>query len=348
MADTTSAPRMLATVPVPQCPVCGERASSKLHRGLRDRVFGVAPGEWNLRHCMNCATARLDPRPADEAIAGLYGAYYTHEPPRPNIAPAGRLPAALRALRNSHLNARLGYRLTPAWAPGRIVGRLAPPLAAIAERGVRSLPLGERLLDVGCGNGQFVAEAAAAGWRASGIDLDRVSIESGRAAGLDLAVESIQERAAREPGAFDAVTMSHVIEHVADPVGFLCCARDLLRVGGYLWIATPNLAAAGHRLFGRHWVHLDPPRHLVLFDRRALERAQHLAGLERVLTLRPTPTAGASFQISDAIRRGVCPANDTRDAGAAVRLAALAADLLAQADRRHADELVTLARRPAD
>ncbi len=127
---------------------------------------------------MTCKTARLDPRPADGAISRLYATYYTHEQPQPNIAPAGKVAAALRALRNAHVNARLGYRLEPAWAAGRIGGRMLAPLAAIAERGVRSLPAGDRLLDIGCGNGEFVAEAATAGWRASGIDLDAAAVDA--------------------------------------------------------------------------------------------------------------------------------------------------------------------------
>lgn len=338
-------PDPLPTMPVPACPVCGERASSELHAGMRDRVFGAVSGTWTLRRCAACATARLDPRPADEAIGRLYAGYYTHEPPRPNIAPSGSLSRALRALRNAHVNARLGYRLEPAWGAGRIAGRLLAPLAAIAERGVRNLPAGDRLLDVGCGNGQFVAEATAAGWRASGIDLDASAVEAGRRVGLDLERETVQERAAREPGAFDAVTLSHVVEHVADPVVFLRAAYDVLRPGGQVWVATPNLAAAGHRAFDSDWVHLDPPRHLVLFEHRGLERALRTAGFSDVSALRPTPTAAVTFQISDAIRRGVCPANGVRDGGAAVRLRALASDLLAQCDRRRADELVVLATR---
>jgi 2-polyprenyl-3-methyl-5-hydroxy-6-metoxy-1,4-benzoquinol methylase len=278
----------------------------------------------------------------DEAIPGLYAAYYTHDGPRPNLVPAGRLPAALRALRNGHVNARLGYALRPAWGAGWLAGRMLPPFAAIAERSVRSLPLGDRLLDVGCGNGEFVAEAGAAGWRASGIDLDAAAVDAGRGAGFDLTVETIEEHAARSPRAYDAVTLSHVVEHVADPVGFLRCARELLRPGGRVWVATPNLGAMGHDRFGRDWIHLDPPRHLVLFDHGSLERTLASAGFSAVRALAPTPTAGRVFAISEAVRRGAVPANDHLVLTPAIRLQALRAELAGQRDHRRAEELLMI------
>ena len=336
------------TVPVTSCPVCGGTTVAPLHGGLTDRVFGVAPGSWSLVGCAICGLGYLNPRPADEAITGLYASYYTHEPPRPNTAPVSRAARALRALRNAHVNARLGYELAPSWGAGRVAGRLMPPLAAIAERGVRHLPAGGRVLDVGCGNGLFVAEAAAAGWQASGIDLDTAAVEAGRSIGLDLAVEGIEQRAAREPAAFDAVTLSHVLEHVPDPVAFLASARDLLRPGGVVWIATPNLASEGHRRYGAAWVHLDPPRHFVLFEEHSLRRALQAAGFVATRILRPTPNATAAFAISEAVRAGVVPANAAAGSPArSTRAAGLRADLAAQQRTSRAEELLALATAPA-
>jgi SAM-dependent methyltransferase len=336
-------------IPVPSCPVCGRAGGRPLHHGLADRVMGVAGGAWSPVRCEGCGAARLDPRPADEAIPSLYEGYYTHSPPTPNIVPGTALGRALRALRNDYVNARFGYALEPAWRGGHLAGRLArhlfPPLSAIAERGVRSLRAGERLLDVGCGNGEFVAEAGAAGWDAKGIDLDPSAIAAGRANGLDLRVERIEERAAREPCSYDAVTASHVLEHVPDPVSFLAAARTLLRRGGTVWIATPNLASAGHAKWGKHWGPLDPPRHLVVFDPPSLARALVRAGLGSVRVLPPLPSAQMTFRMSHAVRAGFIPAFEGSRAPIRVRLAAVAADWRAQRDPRCADELVVLARR---
>ena len=103
----------------------------------------------------------------------------------------------------------------------------------------------------------------------------------------------------------DAITLHHVIEHVPDPIALLReCAR-ILRPGGKLAVATPNVESLGHRLFGRCWLALDPPRHLHLFSMPALRACVRKAGLQ-VRSLRSTACASRSYYIfSHALRQGV-------------------------------------------
>lgn len=333
----------LPTVRVESCPVCGSEGRRRLHSGLRDRVFGVAPGMWDLHACTSCGSAFLDPRPADEAIGSLYASYYTHEPPRPNLEPAGKLARRLRALRNGHIDARLGYRAEPSSSLGAALGAL-PPARALFERAVRSLPAAGRVLDVGCGHGLWVAEIAALGWEARGIDLDERAVQAGRAAGLDLEVATLAQHAARHAGTYDAVTLSHVIEHLPDPRAALADVRALLRPGGRVWIATPNLAAQGHRRFGPDWVHLDPPRHLVLFRGSSLPAALTDAGLNDVEVQAAVPGALEAARISHGVATGVVPAQDAARPPAAVLARAALDELAGQLDRSRAEELVVTAR----
>jgi SAM-dependent methyltransferase len=108
-----------------------------------------------------------------------------------------------------------------------------------------------RLLDVGCGAGQYVAALRALGWRAVGLDIaSRAAAILGRAEDLPL-----------ESAAFDVVTFWHSLEHTASPARALREAGRLLRPGGALLLEVPNLASIQARLCGRYWLHLDPPRH---------------------------------------------------------------------------------------
>lgn len=66
------------------------------------------------------------------------------------------------------------------------------------------------------------------------------------------------------PESYDAITMSHVIEHGHDPVATLKRCHESLRPGGSLIVVTPNVSSLGHRHFRRCYFHLDPPRRLFL------------------------------------------------------------------------------------
>src|SRR5207249_9170231 len=107
------------------------------------------------------------------------------------------------------------------------------------------------------------------------------AVTTARAAGLDAMVGTI-ESAPYPPESFEAITLSHVIEHLHDPVGALRACARLLRRDGMLWLATPNLDSPGHHRFGRDWFGLDPPRHLVLFGLDGLGRALEQEGFEKV------------------------------------------------------------------
>ena len=323
---------------VPQCPVCACTDRSALH-SVPDR--GGARRDWLFWGCPACGAAYLDPRPSPEDVGEAYETYFTHEPPAVERPPVSAFARLRRALRNGYVNRRLGYSLEPAYPGGLAAAALlfAPRRRGDAVRAFRHLRPAGRLLDVGCGNGRFVAEMQRAGWRAVGLDIDLRAVDFGRAAGLDVRVERLEEHAASHAGRYDAVVLSHVLEHVPNPFEFLVAARIALRPGGTLWVATPNLGALGHRLYGSSWLALDPPRHFVLFDIPCLRRLLARAGYEDIRHAPYTYAAADSFARSASVRgpRG--------SSSAAARATALATRLLAGAEIRSRACVATTARR---
>jgi 2-polyprenyl-3-methyl-5-hydroxy-6-metoxy-1,4-benzoquinol methylase len=77
---------------------------------------------------------------------------------------------------------------------------------------------------------------------------------------------------------FDVVSMNHVIEHVPDPIALLQECKRVLKPGGRLVVATPNIQSYGHQVFKQFWYHLDPPRHLHLFTSQTLLNSVQRAG----------------------------------------------------------------------
>jgi 2-polyprenyl-3-methyl-5-hydroxy-6-metoxy-1,4-benzoquinol methylase len=134
------------------------------------------------------------------------------------------------------------------------------------------------LLDVGAGNGYFVALAGREfGLDARGIE---ISLEEIRFAREVVGVDLFEGEVARHPARYDVVTCFNVLEHVADPQGFLSDAIARVNPGGILVLTTPNPGCIHARVKGlQKWNMIDPPHHINLFSRQSLERilaARHM------------------------------------------------------------------------
>jgi 2-polyprenyl-3-methyl-5-hydroxy-6-metoxy-1,4-benzoquinol methylase len=269
------------------CPLCGGNKRNVLHRDLEDRVFKVAPGAWTLYRCDECALAYLDPRPDVGSIALAYSSYYTHvkQPDDDPSAPGDGFAARWkqRVLRD-YLSTHHGSGRTPWHGLLARAMWLRPRVKRSFDLSMRGLPRpwpGAQVLDIGCGSGRFLAWARWAGWRCIGTDVDPLAVSQAREQGLD--VLHCDVRDVGEIGrTFDAITISHVIEHVHEPRRLLQDARRLLKPGGYFWIETPNIDSWGHQVFGRHWRGLEPPRHLQLFHPALLRQLVEQAGFVSV------------------------------------------------------------------
>lgn len=299
VTDNSSPGREIRSAPQPVCYVCGTRGEP-LYDRLHDRLFS-APGEWDLKRCPQngCGLIWLDPQPLEADIAKAYTNYYTHGGPLFNEAddvPHRRLREAWRAAKSAYLARRFGDGEQPQGAFGWLLAlpvlltRLECDALNIPRRYLAA-PAKGRLLDVGCGDGSVLMLAESKGWEAVGVDVDPDAVAHARRRGLTAHSGRLADQRFAE-AAFDLVLMNHVIEHVHDPLGTLKEIRRILRPDGQLVVTTPNADSWGHRHFGRHWRELDPPRHLWIFNARALAVLAKRAGFTRGVassTLRVTP-----------------------------------------------------------
>lgn len=293
---------------VGRCPVCGGGERRLLYGGLTDRIFRSAPGRWDLHRCESCRSAYLDPRPTTATIYLAYQSYYTHE----GTAAVEELSAFRRwrrALGNGYRNWKYGTRHRPATRIGVLAPILTPGFPAKVAQSMYFLPRpepGQRLLDVGCGNGAFLGRAASAGWQVAGVDPDPKAVEVVSQANLEVRQGGIE--AFDDAGeVFDAITMSHIIEHVHDPAGLLQRAHALLKPGGTIYIDTPNIDAYGHQRFRESWRGLEVPRHLVLFNWESLFQLLLNNGFSQIKSFtRPTPYRFMAGQ-SRAIQKDLDP-----------------------------------------
>lgn len=269
----------------PKCLLCGDPGRA-LYNGLRDLLFG-APGRWSIRQCLQqgCGLVWLDPMPIQEDIGKLYDSYFTHTLASSFSAPV--LSPLRQEIGRALLASAFGYtsgasRNWTAWlglrmARSRFFRARAGSVIAWLHASWRG-----RLLDVGCGNGEFLARMRELGWEVVGFEPDsRAAAVARKVAGVSVFSGDLNDQELI-PGSFDAVTMNNVIEHLAEPLPALERVRDLLKSGGHLVIQTPNVSSLGHYWFGRKWRGLEPPRHFFLFTPAALVRLVATAGLEVV------------------------------------------------------------------
>jgi 2-polyprenyl-3-methyl-5-hydroxy-6-metoxy-1,4-benzoquinol methylase len=130
---------------------------------------------------------------------------------------------------------------------------------------------GGRVLDIGCGDGRFLAAMAERGWQIAGTELPGPAFDRARRiVGLDLR-EARDDLVEREGcGRFDIITLWHVLEHLPNPRQVVSRCAELMEPGGLLIVEVPNFSSRQACSTGRHWMHLDPPRHLYQYTEAGL------------------------------------------------------------------------------
>jgi len=160
----------------------------------------------------------------------------------------------------------------------RVARAVFRALSGRIMRGIREPHGANRLLDVGCGSGQLLEVYRTLGWHVCGIELSPPACAACRERELRVHQGTVFD-APFGAQQFDLILLSHVIEHVLDPVAVLRRVAEFLAPEGKIIVTTPNLRGIGFFIYGSCWFHLDAPRHLFLFDPRTLRHLAQRAGL---------------------------------------------------------------------
>lgn len=218
---------------VTNCPVC---RSTRLH-------YLFSSGGFRIVRCEDCALMLTNPQPPGDEIGRLRGEHH-----------AARLAADdpelghLAALRQSSADLHLDL---------------------LARYG---LPPGARLLEIGCGEGHFLARAQARGLDVTGVDASAPACDAARArlggSGQVLHGEIADLGLGR--GAFDVGVLSYVLEQTRDPRALLACLHRALKPGGVLFIATPAVDSWPARVLRDRWGKIRP-EHLWYFKSATLQ-----------------------------------------------------------------------------
>lgn len=233
----------------------------------------VIGGTFDIVSCTVCGHKFINPFPADpKEIEDYYVKnYYAHIPHGPVRSSKQKLKEMLRR----EYYGRHGSQIRTS-----LVGKV---LYMFFRRTINEPPVLQngRLLDVGCGNGEYIESIVRYGWTVSGLEPNARSVDCCIDAGLDVKMGPAEDIPWPD-AAFDVVRIWNVLEHTFTPYKVLFEIRRVLKDKGYLLIHVPNYDSADRSQFKQHWANLEVPRHLHHFTRDTLVKYLQRADFAQV------------------------------------------------------------------
>jgi len=126
-----------------------------------------------------------------------------------------------------------------------------------------------KLLDIGCGTGEFLHRMQQGKFDVFGIEPGETARSSAKIK-YNLNVFDDDALVEIQKESFDIVTLWHVFEHVYSLEEKILQIKTLIKPGGFLFIAVPNFDSYDANHYGKHWAAYDVPRHLFHFNLKSL------------------------------------------------------------------------------
>lgn len=244
-----------------KCPLC---KSGRFLNYAEITDHAVSKENFILCKCSDCQLLFTNPRPSQSDIGPYYNfpEYYSHEDKAKNLTQW-----IYQNVRNYNISKKVAF------------------IQKFKKKG--------KLLDYGCGTGEFLKAAKKEGWKITGIEPNEKARIQANLKLKNKVKGTIEE--IKKDSSYDIITLFHVLEHVHDLRKTSKRIISNLKSGGYLIIAVPNYESWDGKKYGKYWAGWDVPRHLYHFNSDAIESFKNEFGLELATT---TPMKFDSFYVS--------------------------------------------------
>jgi 2-polyprenyl-3-methyl-5-hydroxy-6-metoxy-1,4-benzoquinol methylase len=220
------------------CPVCGK---SNFTPFLQSSDFFLTKEKYTIVICNNCGMKFVNPRPDASEIGKYYESsdYISHDAGKKN-----GLNFLYRQVRNFSIKKK--YKL------------------------VKKYSKGKKLLDIGCGTGEFIFFCKKNGFDVTGIEPGEKPRSFAQTEyELDVHEEGYLENLFHPE--FDVITLWHVLEHVHLLHERMNKIVEIMNPDGTIIIAVPNSNSWDARYYGKFWAAYDLPRHLYHFSQETMQ-----------------------------------------------------------------------------
>lgn len=230
------------------CPICD---GQKFEPFIICTDYTVSKETFQIVQCKNCDFKFTNPRPLQSEIGKYYESedYISH-----SNSKKGLFNLAYQTIRNITLQGKV-----------KLINSFNSET--------------KKLLDIGCGTGEFLNAAKSAGWIVEGLEPGENARNYG-AKTFGLSVNDLSHLENLQAETFDVITMWHVLEHVPNLNQTLQLIRKILKPKGTLVIAVPNCEAFEEVKYSNVWAAYDVPRHLNHFTVKSATNLFKINNLE--------------------------------------------------------------------
>ena len=223
-------------IEIKNCPVCNK---SNFSKHLESKDFSVSKESFVVVSCDTCDFHFTNPRPSDLNLGKYYISdhYISHNNTRRTL-----FEKIYQLVRRLAINGK--FRL----------------ISTFFGSG--------RILDVGCGTGDFLNKCKSKNWETKGVEPSEIA-RNQAINNHKLDVEESTDLSKIE-GEFDIITMWHVLEHVPSLNETLVQFNQLLSKKGKIIIAVPNLESYDAKYYKEYWAAYDLPIHLYHFSKKSI------------------------------------------------------------------------------
>ena len=258
------------------CPICKNTNFFEVATNCRENIR-LTDKSYTYGKCFNCKIISLMPSPDFLTVSKHY--QFLNKEKEKNISNKKKL-ALLYKIKDYYQNKK----------------NIKNILRKIFKFGEEDFPYlkklnGKKILDLGAGSGFFSLAAKEKGFEVISIEQNKSSIDFAKSIGIEMIESDISSKISMEcASVVDNVILNHVFEHILQPYNFLSNLRKNISNHTKIIILIPNANSIWRFVFKEKWYGWDPPIHVHLYDKKAMEniiknsgfKVEYLSSVNRI------------------------------------------------------------------